>query len=85
MIFNDGTHIYNLFYIMYACMYVGFVPEINLFVFTVYSDYKCPQSTYWCEASLHFSYKQCKVVFAFISTLDFQFIRDTKKKCFCYK
>ena len=25
-------HIYNLFY-MYACMYMSFVPEINLFVF----------------------------------------------------
>ena len=37
MIFNNGTHIYNLVPVvlhnLYACMYTGFVPEINLFVF----------------------------------------------------
>ena len=34
MNFNNSIHIYNLFwvYIMYACMYMCFVPEINLFV-----------------------------------------------------
>ena len=33
--FNNSNNIYNLFYvyIMYACMYMGFVPKINLFVF----------------------------------------------------
>ena len=32
MIFNNGIHIYNLFYICtLACM--GYVPEINLLVF----------------------------------------------------
>ena len=35
---NNSIHkniIYNLIYVysMYACMYMGFVPEINLFVF----------------------------------------------------
>ena len=32
---NFNNNIYKLFYvyIMYACMYMGFVPEINLFVF----------------------------------------------------
>ena len=32
---NNSIHISYLFYvyIMYACMHIGFVPEINLFVF----------------------------------------------------
>ena len=34
MIFNNGTgiHIYNLFYICTLALYMGFVPEVNLFV-----------------------------------------------------
>ena len=34
-------HIYGTFYvhIMYVCMYMGFVPEINLFIFVYY----CPK------------------------------------------
>ena len=33
---NNSIHIYNLCYIyniMYYCMYIGFGPEINLFIF----------------------------------------------------
>ena len=35
--FINSIQTYNLFYvhIMYACMYIGFVPEINLFIFVL--------------------------------------------------